>query len=126
MHWRTSSPPAMTHPHGATLAVVFPAWMEYVMDHDVNRFAQIAVRVWGCDMDYQHPDITARYGIRAFRAFLKMVGMPTEFCRYPCKRRRHPRTARPAPDRQQHHRLLRQTRPQRLRKNLQTRLSGTL
>lgn len=46
------------------------------MDHDVNRFAQIAVRVWGCDMDYQHPDITARYGIRAFRAFLKMVGMP--------------------------------------------------
>ena len=49
------------------------------MDHDVNRFAQIAVRVWGCDMDYQHPDITARYGIRAFRAFLKMVGMPTSF-----------------------------------------------
>ncbi len=66
-------------PHGATLAVIFPAWMEYVMDHDVNRFAQIAVRVWGCDMDYQHPDITARYGIRAFRAFLKMVGMPTSF-----------------------------------------------
>lgn len=66
-------------PHGATLAVIFPAWMEYVMDHDVNRFAQLAVRVWGCDMDYTHPEITARYGIRAFRAFLKMVGMPTSF-----------------------------------------------
>lgn len=66
-------------PHGATLAVVFPAWMEYVMEHDINRFARIAVRVWGCDMDFSHPEITARKGIRAFRSFLKMVGMPTSF-----------------------------------------------
>ena len=29
--------------HGAGLAVMVPAWMKYVMKHDVNRFAQIAV-----------------------------------------------------------------------------------
>ena len=62
--------------HGAGLAVVFPAWMEYNLQHDVMRFAQVAHRVWGCSMDFQHPEITAKAGIRAFRAFLKSIGMP--------------------------------------------------
>lgn len=62
--------------HGAGLAVVFPAWMEYTMNHDVMRFAQVANRVWGCAMDFQHPEITAKAGIKAFRAFLKSIGMP--------------------------------------------------
>ena len=62
--------------HGAGLAVVFPAWMEYNMEHDVMRFAQVASRVWGCTMDFQHPEITAKAGIDAFRRFLKSIGMP--------------------------------------------------
>ena len=62
--------------HGAGLAVVFPAWMEYTMNHDVMRFAQVASRVWGCAMDFQHPEVTATAGINAFRAFLKSIGMP--------------------------------------------------
>ena len=62
--------------HGAGLAVVFPAWMEYNMGHDVMRFAQVANRVWGCAMDFQHPEITAKAGIAAFRAFLRSIGMP--------------------------------------------------
>ena len=62
--------------HGAGLAVVFPAWMEYTMNHDVMRFAQVASRVWGCAMDFQHPEVTAKAGINAFRAFLKSIGMP--------------------------------------------------
>lgn len=65
--------------HGAGLAVVMPAWMEYVMDTDVMRFAQVAVRVWGCEMDYAHPENTARAGIRAFRTFLHNIGMPINF-----------------------------------------------
>ena len=39
--------------HGAGLAVIFPAWMKYVMKQDIARFAQFAVRVWGCEMDFQ-------------------------------------------------------------------------
>ena len=62
--------------HGAGLAVVFPAWMEYTMDHDVMRFAQLATRVWGCPMDFQHPEVTAKAGINALRQFLKSIGMP--------------------------------------------------
>ncbi len=62
--------------HGAGLAVVFPAWMEYTMHHDVMRFAQLANRVWGCAMDFQHPEITAKAGICALRKFLRSIGMP--------------------------------------------------
>lgn len=33
--------------HGAGLAVMMPAWMKFVMQHNVTRFAQMAVRVFG-------------------------------------------------------------------------------
>ena len=62
--------------HGAGLAVIFPAWMQYNMNHDVMRFAQLASRVWGCPMDSQHPEITAQQGIQALRQFLRSIGMP--------------------------------------------------
>ena len=65
--------------HGAGLAVMFPAWMEYNMKHDVMRFAQFAVRVFGVSMDFENPDRTARAGIYALRAFLKRIGMPLSF-----------------------------------------------
>ena len=65
--------------HGAGLAVVFPAWMEYTMNHDVMRFAQVANRVWGCSMDFAHPEVTAQAGIQAFKTFLKSIGMPLTF-----------------------------------------------
>ena len=65
--------------HGAGLAVMFPAWMKYVMNHDIMRFAQFAVRVWGCEMDFQHPEITAKEGIAKFEQFLISIGMPVRF-----------------------------------------------
>lgn len=65
--------------HGAGLAVTMPAVFTYVMNHDVMRFAQIAVRVWGCEMDFAHPEKTAREGIEALRSFLISIGMPKNF-----------------------------------------------
>ncbi len=65
--------------HGAGLAVTMPAVFSYVMEHDVMRFAQAAVRVWGCSMDFRHPEVTARAGIEAFRDFLVSIGMPKNF-----------------------------------------------
>ena len=65
--------------HGAGLAVVMPAVMEYNMHHNIMRFAQAAVRVWGCQMDFNHPETTARSGIDAFRRFLDSIGMPGDF-----------------------------------------------
>ena len=65
--------------HGAGLAVVFPAWMTYNMNHDVMRFAQLASRVWGCSMDFANPENTAKAGIQALKNFLKSIGMPGNF-----------------------------------------------
>ena len=65
--------------HGAGLAVVMPAVFTYVMNHDITRFAQVAVRVWGCKMDFYHPEVTAKAGIEALRSFLISIGMPKNF-----------------------------------------------
>ncbi len=65
--------------HGAGLAVVMPSWMEYVYKHDVMRFAQMAVRIWGCQMNFENPEETALNGIYAFRRFLSDIGMPINF-----------------------------------------------
>ncbi len=65
--------------HGAGLAVTMPAVFKYVMNHDVMRFAKVAVRVWGCQMDFDHPEVTALEGIEAFRRFLIDLGMPANF-----------------------------------------------
>jgi hypothetical protein len=63
--------------HGAGLAVIMPAWMEYVCEHDLNRFCQWATRVWGVPMDFANPKTTAYEGIHRFRLFLKSIGMPS-------------------------------------------------
>ena len=66
--------------HGAGLAVIMPAWMRYCADHhDGLRMAQMAVRVFGCQIDFADPRRTALEGIAAFRAFLKSIGMPLTF-----------------------------------------------
>ena len=65
--------------HGAGLAVVMPAWMEFVHKHNCMRFAQMATRVFGCQMNFEDPEKTAMEGIRCFRRFLHEIGMPINF-----------------------------------------------
>jgi len=62
--------------HGAGLAVVFPAWALYVYRHDVRKFAQGAVRIWGVEMDHDHPDRTALKGIEVMKEYFRSIGMP--------------------------------------------------
>ena len=59
--------------------MTMPAVFTYVLEHDVMRFAQAAVRVWGCQMDFAHPEVTAREGIRKLQQFLTSIGMPRNF-----------------------------------------------
>ena len=65
--------------HGAGLAVTMPAVFTYELSHNVMRFAQAAVRIWGCQMDFAHPEVTAKAGIEAFRNYLISIGMPKNF-----------------------------------------------
>ena len=62
--------------HGASLSIVLPAWMKYAYTYNIPRFAQFAVRVMGCDYDYEHPENTAKAGIDAVETFFRSIGMP--------------------------------------------------
>lgn len=88
--------------HGAGLAVVFPAWMRYHMNKNVMRFAQFAVRVYGCEMNFEHPEETALRGIEAHEAFLREIGMPLTLSELGAKREDIPaiaaKTKRTNPD----------------------------
>jgi alcohol dehydrogenase len=63
--------------HGAGLAVVFPAWMKYVLHNDIDRFVQWAVRVWNVELDVFDKEATAREGIARLEAFFHQVGLGT-------------------------------------------------
>lgn len=78
--------------HGAGLAVIMPAWMSYVAEHhDCMRMAQMSVRVFGCQMNFENPKETALQGIAAFRRFLASIGMPVNFEQLGAKREDIPR-----------------------------------
>ena len=62
--------------HGAALAVIFPAWMRYTLQHDTARFVQFATRVWGAEMNFTNPASTALEGIECYENFLKDLEMP--------------------------------------------------
>jgi alcohol dehydrogenase YqhD (iron-dependent ADH family) len=65
--------------HGAGLAMVFPAWMKYVYKHDITRFAQVAVRVWGVDQAFYDPERTALEGIARLESFWSSLGLAVRF-----------------------------------------------
>ncbi len=62
--------------HGASLAVMFPAWMKYVYKHDVKRFVQFATRVWDVSPADKTDEQVALEGIAAMQNFFISLGMP--------------------------------------------------
>ena len=62
--------------HGAGLAVVLPAWMTFVMNQDIARFARFAVNVMGCERNETAPEETAREGIARLKEFFRQLNMP--------------------------------------------------
>lgn len=62
--------------HGAGLSVLFPAWALYELQQDIPRFAQLAHRVFGVEMDFACPERTAREGILTMKRFFEEIGMP--------------------------------------------------
>lgn len=64
--------------HGATLAVMLPAWMKYVYKADVKRFAQFANRVMEVAYIPGGEEQMALEGIKRFALFLKDLNLPTK------------------------------------------------
>lgn len=63
--------------HGAGLAIVFPAWMKYVVEHDYNRFATLGRRIWG--ISNANNEAAAYECIDKFKDFWRRLGLPTTF-----------------------------------------------
>lgn len=61
--------------HGAGLAVVFPAWMTYMAEHNPVKIAQFARRVFRVISTDDYA--AAIEGIERLRAFFKSIGLPT-------------------------------------------------
>ena len=64
-------------PHGAGLAVVFPAWMTYVYKENLPMFVQFAINVMGVDHSMREPEVIALEGIDRVRRFFRSIGLPT-------------------------------------------------
>jgi len=66
--------------HGAGLAAVMPAWLQYVADNgtpeQAARVAQFGVKVFGVSPDMGDIGATANAGLAAFRAWIRSIGMP--------------------------------------------------
>lgn len=63
--------------HGAGLAVVFPAWMTFMAEHNVARVAQMARRVFDVKKIDDHA--AALEGITCLKAFFGSLGLPVTF-----------------------------------------------
>ncbi|MCL2108479.1 MAG: iron-containing alcohol dehydrogenase [Oscillospiraceae bacterium] len=80
--------------HGAGLAVICPAWLKFVSRKNPGKVVQFAVRVWDCDMNFEHPELTAAEGIERFENFLRKIGMPSSIKEFGAKEEDIPKLAR--------------------------------
>ncbi|MBI9008967.1 MAG: iron-containing alcohol dehydrogenase [Tenericutes bacterium] len=65
--------------HGAGLAVIFPAYMRYTLEEDVQRYRRLAVKVFGIKDKKNKAKKVALAGIGAMESFFKELGMPVTF-----------------------------------------------
>ena len=71
--------------HGAGLSVMFPAWMKYVHEHDLDLFVQFATRVWNVENSGDKKAVALK-GIEALEKFFSSIGLPINFKELGAKR----------------------------------------
>lgn len=69
-------------PHGGGLAILFPNWMKHVLDENVDRFKQLAVRVFDVDPEGKTDREVALEGIDKLREFWNSIGAPSRLADY--------------------------------------------
>ncbi|MEN1934237.1 iron-containing alcohol dehydrogenase [Paenibacillus sp. 102] len=69
-------------PHGGGLAILFPNWMKHVLDENVDRFKQFAVRVFNVEQEGKTDKEIALEGIEALRSFWISIEAPSRLADY--------------------------------------------
>ncbi|PGC29614.1 NADH-dependent alcohol dehydrogenase [Bacillus pseudomycoides] len=69
-------------PHGGGLAILFPNWMKHVLDENVDRFKQFAVRVFHIETEGKTDKEIAVEGIEALRSFWTSIEAPSRLADY--------------------------------------------
>ncbi|EJS71998.1 NADH-dependent alcohol dehydrogenase [Bacillus wiedmannii] len=69
-------------PHGGGLAILFPNWMKRVVDENVSRFKQFAIRVFDVETDEKTDREIALEGIEALRQFWTSIEAPVTLADY--------------------------------------------
>jgi hypothetical protein len=65
--------------HGAGLAVMYPAYMKYTLDQDIQRYKRFAMKVFGVEAANKSDKEIALEGIQKLEEFYELLGMPTRF-----------------------------------------------
>lgn len=63
--------------HGAGLAVMTPAWMKYVYQHNLPMFVQFAVNVMGVEGSFRDQEALVLAAIDKLTDFFRAIGLPT-------------------------------------------------
>ena len=69
-------------PHAAGLAILLPNWMYHNLDVNVERFAKMAVKVFGVKMEGKVTRDVAMEGISALRTFWTSIGAPSTLAHF--------------------------------------------
>ena len=69
-------------PHGGGLAILLPNWMEYCLDVNPGRFAQLAARVFDANPAGRPDREVALEGIQRLRQFWTGIGAPSRLADY--------------------------------------------
>ncbi|MGZ4106979.1 MAG: iron-containing alcohol dehydrogenase [Tumebacillaceae bacterium] len=69
-------------PHGGGLAILFPNWMKYSIDENVQKFYQLATRVFHVDPTGKTEREVGLEGIERLRAFWNSIGAPSRLSDY--------------------------------------------
>jgi alcohol dehydrogenase YqhD (iron-dependent ADH family) len=65
--------------HGASLSIIFPAWLAYNIDEDPPRLARFAAKVWGVDGAFYDYKQAATEGALRLKQFFRSIGLPVTF-----------------------------------------------
>ncbi|HWL24163.1 MAG TPA: iron-containing alcohol dehydrogenase [Ureibacillus sp.] len=69
-------------PHGGGLAILFPNWMRHNVNVNPERFAQLAIRVFGVQAEGKTTEEIAHEGINRLSEFWISIGAPSRLADY--------------------------------------------